>query len=101
MELTEAQIAILVRYANRKISRSEAAKKLGGISERQVNRLFKCVELERVESPSHKKRSKAVKRRLAKEYAARLVKRKEITVEQAAARAGCSVRTIYRYLAKH
>lgn len=98
--LTKTQIAILQRYAKRRISRADAARRLGGVSERQVNRMLKEVKLDRVQSDWEKLQSEITKRRIAKEQAARAFKRNEIDIETAARRAGCSPRTIYRYLEK-
>lgn len=100
MEFTNKQLIILTRYAKRRISRTEAARLLGDVSERQVNRWLAQVELERVPSPTLTARAIAHNKRVAREQAAKLVKKGQLDIERAAKRAGCSVRTIYRYLEK-
>jgi AraC-like DNA-binding protein len=97
MELTKKVRALLTRYAERRLKRADVATRLK-ITERQVNRLMTQVHLERKESESASKRTEAAKRRLARSSAARAVHAGNITIEQAAKRAGCSERTIYRYL---
>lgn len=100
MNFTKKQTAILARYAKRRISRPLAARLLGGISERQVNRWLAVAELERVPSPTLSAREAAHNRRVAREQAAKLVAKGKLTIEKAALRAGCSERTLYRYMEK-
>lgn len=99
MEFTQEQLAILLEYAGRVITREEAAVRLG-VTERQVNRYLRMSKIARAVSDSRTERTQAEKRRLAREQAAQAVLDGKINEKQAALRAGCHVRTIYRYLEK-
>lgn len=90
---------VLERYAARKVSRVAAAETLA-VSERQVNRLMEDRGLERVKAVSKERKEEAEKKRIARTAAARLAKGGKLSPELAARRAGCSMRTIYRYMAK-
>ncbi len=93
------EVEILTRYANREISRARAGALLK-CSERQINRKMDEHELERVESARRTRAELTAAVRTIRENAARLVVSEGITPKQAAKRAGCSPRTIYRYVRK-
>lgn len=98
MDFTAEQLEVLLLYAGRVITRKRAAKLLGGVSERHVNRYLRMAKIDRSMSETREGRDQASKKRQAREQAARAAREGKITVEQAAARAGCSVRTVYRYM---
>lgn len=95
----ERELSILTRYKERKMTRARAASLLK-ISERQVNRLMEDHGLERVEGERKKRDEAAAARKTLRESAARLALAGRVSHKQAAARAGCSERTIYRYIDK-
>lgn len=92
------------RIARGAISRAAAAKALGGISERHVNRLMKRLGVTRPRSQArdlrHEARLTAQMRREAKERGAKAHLAKQCSIEQAAMQGGCSVRTAYRWVEK-
>lgn len=92
--------AVMSAIADAKITRKQAAKRLGGISERHVNRLMKEHKVRRPPGKSRERAAEAQKRREWKVRAARAVIAKEYGVESAASAAGCSVRTMYRWIAR-
>jgi hypothetical protein len=93
----ERELDILTRYRDRKITRARAAALLK-ISDRQVNRRMQERGLERVEGTRVRRDRIAAERREIRLAAAKQVDEGRISPEQAAKRAGCSVRTIYRYM---
>jgi AraC-like DNA-binding protein len=97
MALNEKALRLLQKYADRVLSRGEVAQMLG-VTERQVNRYMKDHGFERQPSPSALDRELAAKHRLARQTAAEMVLEGKLTITDAARRAGCSERTIYRYL---
>lgn len=97
MELTVAATQLLHRYARRRITRAEVAKRLG-VTERQVTRYMRELGLARDPSASFIERQTAAKHKLVRITAARLVAEGKLSIADAARRAGCSQRTIYRYL---
>lgn len=95
---SEKMIAdVLARYVKRRLTRARAAGLLD-MSERQLNRELAERKLEREESEYAKRKEQAQQNRELRVAAARLVKAGKLTIAQAAARAGCSERTIYRYI---
>lgn len=93
------EVDILKRYVERKLTRERAAALLH-CSERQINRKLEERKLERKEGRRAAKDREARERREVRDHAAELAAAGKISVEQAALRAGCSERTIYRYLEK-
>lgn len=96
--------AVLNAIGRNKITRTEAARRLGSISERHVNRLMKAAGVTRpcssgVEWRREQQRTARL-RREAKERAARAVIGGTYDVLYASRTAGCSVRTLYRWVAR-
>lgn len=90
---------VLRAIAGGKISRAAAAAALE-VGERHVNRLMAAAGVSRPRSQAHDRRLTAQMRREARERAARAVLGKVQTVEFAALTAGCSPRTVRRWMAK-
>lgn len=93
---------VMRRIAQDAITRAAAAKRLG-VSERHVNRLMRRNGVKRPARPKssrHGERVTAQARRAAKERAARAALAGQCTVENAAMQAGCSPRTMYRWVKK-
>jgi transposase len=88
--------AIMQRIADGKISRADAADRLG-VSERTVNRLMQKHEVKRPPSPVHEQRAAAAARRARKREAAEQHLAGKLTIEEAAERADVSERTMYRW----
>jgi DNA invertase Pin-like site-specific DNA recombinase len=99
MDLPQYTKDVLKLYSERALTRQEAARLLA-VSERQVSRWMRLERLARQESRSAKYREEAEERRLIKEGAAHAVAAGKITIREAALRAGCSLRTMYRLLKK-
>lgn len=99
MAKKDPELDTLTRYAERKLTRARAAKALG-VSERQLTRRMQETGLERIESERHLRQQRTQDMREIREAAARLVANRKLSVQQAAARAGCNQRTIYRYVAR-
>lgn len=93
----DREVHILESYRDRKLTRGRAARMLG-LSERQVNRRMKDLGFDRGEGVRARIDRAAQEKRELRQNAAQLAKSGKITVEQAALRAGCSIRTIYRYM---
>jgi transposase len=91
--------AVMKSITEGSISRADAAERLG-VSERTVNRLMRARGVERPRSPIHAERLDAAQRRALKEAAAHAVVAGEGSHEAAAEAAGCSVRTIYRWISR-
>lgn len=90
--------AVMRAIAAGEMSRWEAARKLGGISERHVNRLMNLHGVKRPPGETRGRRLIAQMRREAKVRAARAAVAGEATLGQAANAAGCSERTLYRWI---
>lgn len=95
--------AVLEKIAKGTISRKLAADRLE-VSERHVNRLMKASGVRRPPSAQRQSRNEArltaqarreMRARAAKAHVAR-----QCSIEQAALQAGCSIRTIYRWVEK-
>ena len=99
MDLSVKQLATLTRYAERRISRAKAAARRR-MSERQVDREVQVRGLARARSSSSVARQKALENKLARARAALSAKRKTISIEEAAIRAGVSLRTMYRWVSR-
>lgn len=90
---------VLLAISKGEIMRKAAAKRLG-VSERQVNRLMRAHGVARPASDAHERRLTARMRREAKERAAKAVALGVHSIENAAMQAGCSVRTMFRWVVK-
>jgi predicted HTH domain antitoxin len=90
---------VMRKIAQGRISRAEAARLLA-CSERHVNRLMREHGVRRPPGQSRGRSLQAEVRRMARELAAALFMRGGVSVERAAQRGGCSVRTIHRWVAK-
>lgn len=84
------------------VTRKAAAKRLGRISERQVNRLMKAHGVRRPPSKTREardlSREQADERRRKRQFSAESVVVGLRTLEEAASNAGCSPRTMYRWV---
>lgn len=79
------------------LKRSDAANE-NEVSVRTINRWMKKAGIKRDPSKTRLKKEAAKARKTDKRSAALLVHKRQISVEQAAVKANCSTRTIYRYL---
>lgn len=95
VEITDAMLKVVQRYVDRKLTRAEAAARLQ-LSERQVTRIVEELGLERTKSVRAITEEQAALRRAAKEAAAAAFLKQQVTLAQAALRAGCHPRTIAR-----
>lgn len=97
--MTKHLAATMRAIAEGKLSRAGAAARLR-VSERHVNRLMRAQGVTRPAGKAHERRVTAQARREAKERAARAVAQGVHSVENAALQAGCSTRTMYRWVQK-
>jgi hypothetical protein len=81
------------------ITRADAAARLR-VSERHVNRLMRAHGVSRPAGKAHERRVTAQAHREAKERAARGALQGVHSLENAAMQAGCSLRTMYRWVKK-
>lgn len=98
MAKEDPEMIVLTRYAARQITRARAAKMLK-CSERQLTRKMVDKGLERTQSERSARRERTQQMRDIRAEAAAQAARGRISVQQAAARAGCAERTIYRLIA--
>jgi hypothetical protein len=96
--------AVMNAIARGEISRAVAAERLGGISERHVNRLMVVHNVTRPRSQAAEEREDAralsEERRQMKDDNAEACAAGRQSIEEAAVNAGCSERTMYRWVAR-